>query len=266
VPLPDAYRGIYRGDNTATSYANHIDQRITEVEAKGRKLAGFIAEPIVSCGGQIELPQGYLNQAYAAVRKAGGLCISDEVQVGVGRTGSTWWGFELHDVIPDIVTIGKPLGNGHPLAAVVCTQEVAEAFANGMEYFNTFGGNPVSCAIGTEVIRIVKDEKLRENALSIGNYLKAGLTELSAKYPVIGQVRGQGLFLGIELVDSELNPLPEKAAYLTNRMREMSVLMSTDGKDNNVLKIKPPMVFSQENAIELLERLEIIFQEDFMVN
>ena len=265
VPLPDAYRGLYQGEDCGDKYAAHIQEQVGNIQAKGRNVAGFICESIISCGGQIELPEGYLKTAYQAVRNAGGLCISDEVQVGVGRVGKVFWGFQLHNVIPDIVTIGKPIGNGHPLAAVVCTREVADAFANGMEYFNTFGGNPVSCAIGREVLRVVKDEKLQENALEVGEYLKSELEALSKDFPIIGEVRGQGLFLGFELVDQEKKPLKEKAAYLANRMKDLGILMSTDGKDVNVLKIKPPMVFSKENAEELIKRLKVIFAEDFMM-
>ena len=149
---------------------------------------------------------------------------------------------------------------------MVCTKEVAEKFANGMEYFNTFGGNPVSCAIGREVLRVVKDEKLQENSSLVGNYLKVELQKLQSVFPIIGNVRGQGLFLGFELVDSQKNPLPEKATYIANRMKDFAILMSTDGKDNNALKIKPPVVFSIENANELLFRLKEIFQEDFMLD
>jgi 4-aminobutyrate aminotransferase-like enzyme len=167
-------------------------------------------------------------------------------------------------VVPDIVTIGKPIGNGHPLAAVVCTRKVADAFANGMEYFNTFGGNPVSCAIGLEVLRVVADERLQENARSTGEYLKAGLRDLQKRFPVIGDVRGQGLFLGFELVDDRCRPLGGQAEYLANRMRDLGILMSTDGRDHNVLKIKPPMVFSRANADELLCRLETVLNEDAM--
>jgi len=169
-------------------------------------------------------------------------------------------------VIPDIVTIGKPIGNGHPLAAVVCTKQVADAFANGMEYFNTFGGNPVSCAIGLEVLKVIKDENLQFNVLETGSYLKDELNNLKSHFPIIGDVRGQGLFLGIELTDKNKNPLTKKAKYLINRMKELGILMSTDGKDNNVLKIKPPMVFSKENADELIFRLKTIFLEDFMTS
>ena len=210
------------------------------------------------------MPQGFLPKAYGLIREAGGVCISDEVQTGCGRMGKTFWGFQLHNVVPDIVTIGKPLGNGHPVAVVVCTQEVAEKFANGMEYFNTFGGNPVSCAIATEVLRVVKREKLQENALEVGEFLKDELKKLSDEYPIIGDVRGQGLFLGIEMVDHNLDPLAEQTDYLANRMKDHGILMSIDGPDHNVLKIKPPIVFSKENAKELLFYLRKILAEDFM--
>lgn len=265
VPLPDVYRGLYTGDNGGSKYAEHVQEQIEKIQAKGRNVAGFICESILSCGGQIELPNDYLKIAYEAVRKAGGLCIADEVQVGCGRVGSHFWGFQLHGVVPDIVTIGKPIGNGHPLAAVICTQKVAYSFSNGMEYFSTFGGNPVSSAIGREVLRVIKDELLQENALRIGNYLKDGLRKLQKEFPIIGDIRGQGLFLGFELTDKNKNPLTEQASYLATRMKDFAILMSTDGKDNNVLKVKPPMVFSQENADELLFRLKKIFKEDFMV-
>lgn len=264
VPLPDAFRGLYQGENTALKYASHVQAQIDIVKSKRRNIAGFICESIISCGGQIELPKHYLAIAYQTVRQAGGLCMADEVQVGCGRVGSHFWGFQLHDVIPDIVTIGKPIGNGHPLAAVVCTPKVADAFTNGMEYFNTFGGNPVSCAIGTEVLQVIKDEGLQENAQRVGSYLKDGLQKLKQEFPIIGDVRGQGLFLGFELADENKLPLSEQAAYLANRMKDLGILMSTDGKDDNVLKIKPPMVFSKSNADELLWRLKTVFQEDFM--
>lgn len=263
-PLPDKFRGRYRGENTGKHYAEEVQKQIENVHSKNRGVAAFIIEPIISCGGQIELPKGFLRQAYQYVRKAGGLCISDEVQTGCGRMGSTFWGFELHDVVPDIVTIGKPLGNGHPVAAVVCTQEVADKFANGMEYFNTFGGNPVSCAIAAAVLQTVKREKLQENAVEVGAYLKTELKALSKEFPIIGDVRGQGLFLGIELVDTHLNPLAAQTTYLANRMKDYGILMSTDGPDHNVLKIKPPMVFTKENAKELLFYLRKIAAEDFM--
>ena len=263
-PLPDAFRGKYRGENTVEKYSEEVQKQIDIIQQKGRGVGAFIIEPIISCGGQVELPEGFLEKSYAMIREAGGLCISDEVQTGCGRMGKTFWGFQLHDVIPDIVTIGKPLGNGHPIAAVACTRAVADKFANGMEYFNTFGGNPVSCAIGTEVLRTVKREKLQENALKIGEFLKAELKVLAKEFPIIGDVRGQGLFLGIELVDTHMKPLAIQTDYLANRMKDHGILMSVDGPDHNVLKIKPPMVFNEDNAKELIFRLRQIFAEDFM--
>lgn len=265
-PLPDAFRGKYKGKNTGEHYAEEVKLQIDLVQKTGRNIAAFIIEPIISCGGQIELPKNFLKDAYKHTRKAGGLCISDEVQTGCGRMGKTWWGFQLYDVVPDIVTMGKPLGNGHPLAAVACTQEVASAFANGMEFFNTFGGNPVSCAIGIEVLQTIKQEKLRENALLIGGFLKDELKKLSKEFPIIGDVRGQGLFLGIELVDKNMNPLAEQTDYLVNRMKYFGVLMSTDGPDHNVIKIKPPMVFTKNNAKALIFYLKKILAEDFMLS
>jgi len=267
VPLPDSYRGKYRGkySETGSKYAKHIKEQIEVVESKGRGIAGFIAESIVSCGGQIVLPDNYLKEAFQLVRDAGGVCIADEVQVGFGRVGKHFWGFQLQDVVPDIVTMGKPIGNGHPLAAVACTQQIADAFANGMEYFNTFGGNPVSCAIGKEALQIIDDEKLQQNALNVGEFLKSELENLQKQFTLIGDIRGEGLFLGIELIeDKKLTPATEKAAYLANRMKEMGILMSTDGPDINVLKIKPPICFNKENAQELLYRLEKVLNEDFM--
>ena len=265
-PLPDSFRGKYRGKNTAIKYVKEVQKCITDIHKKGVGVGAFIVEPIISCGGQIELPEGFLSEAYKAIRKAGGLCISDEVQVGCGRLGKTFWGFQLHNVIPDIITIGKPLGNGHPIAAVVCTQEVANSFANGMEYFNTFGGNPVSCAIGTEVLQTVKRDKLQDKALEVGSFIKNELNKLKKDFSIIGDVRGIGFFLGIELVDSQKIPLPKQTSYLVNRMKEQGILMSSDGPDQNVLKIKPPMVFSFVDAKELIRCLKIVLKEDFMTN
>ncbi|MCH2022237.1 MAG: aminotransferase class III-fold pyridoxal phosphate-dependent enzyme [Saprospiraceae bacterium] len=264
IPLPDCFRGKYRGKNTGLRYAEHVLEQINNIKHKGRGLAGFIIEPIISCGGQVVLPKEFLSKAYEHVRNAGGYCISDEVQVGCGRMGTTFWGFELYDVIPDIITIGKPIGNGHPLGAVVCTREIADKFANGMEYFNTFGGNPVSCAIGKVVLDTIKKEKLQENALKVGEYLKKALLKLAKKHPVIADIRGHGLFLGIELTDKMLNPIPEKVSYLANRMKEEGVLMSVDGPNHNVLKIKPPIIFNRKNAEELIKILTKIMKEDFM--
>ncbi len=266
VPLPDTFRGRYRGEDTSAKYAAHVQKAIDEIHRQGRAPAGFIAESVLSCGGQIVLPEGYLQQAYAAVRAAGGLCIADEVQVGFGRVGSHFWGFELQGVVPDIVTLGKPIGNGHPMAAVVCTRDVADAFANGMEYFSTFGGNPVSCAIGQAVLDVIAEEGLQQQAEEVGAYLRQNLLELQQQFPLIGEVRGPGLFQGFELVypGDNLQPAAAQAAYLANRMRLHGVLMSTDGPDYNVLKIKPPMCFNHKNVDMMVTLLEKVFQEESM--
>jgi 4-aminobutyrate aminotransferase-like enzyme len=182
------------------------------------------------------------------------------VQIGLGRVGSHYWGFELQNVIPDIITVGKPLGNGHPIAAVITTPDIAAVFNNGMEYFNSFGGNPVSCAIAMSVLNVIEKEKLQQNALSVGNYLLSGLNILKEKFEFIGDVRGKGLFIGLELVKNRktLDPVPEKAKEIINKMKEIRILISTDGPFNNVLKIKPPMVFSMENAQQIIQSLEEI--------
>jgi len=199
------------------------------------------------------------------VRNSGGVCIADEVQVGFGRVGTHFWGFETQGVVPDIVTMGKPIGNGHPLAAVVTTPEIAASFNNGMEYFNTFGGNPVSCAIGLAVLDVIEEERLQENALQVGRYLMNRLRVLMEKHALIGDVRGLGLFIGIELVlgRESLKPSDAQASYIANRMRERGILLSTDGPFHNMLKIKPPMVFTEKNADFLVGVLDEILEEDF---
>jgi 4-aminobutyrate aminotransferase-like enzyme/Ser/Thr protein kinase RdoA (MazF antagonist) len=263
VPMPDVYRGTYKsGDQQAgKKYAHYVE---AAVQQRQGEVAAFICESLLGCGGQIVLPDGYLKEAYRHVRNAGGVCIADEVQVGFGRVGTHFWGFETQDVVPDIVTMGKPMGNGHPLAAVVTTPEIAASFNNGMEYFNTFGGNPVSCAIGLAVLDVIADEQLQANALEVGQHLMEGLRKLMDKYPLIGDVRGLGLFAGIELVldRATLAPAAAQAAYIANRMRERGILLSTDGPFHNVLKIKPPLVFTAANADFLVTTLDELLKED----
>jgi len=267
VPMPDVYRGRYRRNDPQAGkrYADYVEETIRQREQQQSQVGTFICESLLGCGGQIVLPDGYLKEAYRHVRDVGGICIADEVQVGFGRVGTHFWGFETQDVVPDIVTMGKPIGNGHPLAAVVTTPEIADSFNNGMEYFNTFGGNPVSCAIGMAVLDVIADEQLQANALGVGNHLMAGLRNLMQEHSLIGDVRGLGLFVGIELVlDREtLAPAPAQASYIANRMRERGILLSTDGPFHNVLKIKPPMVFTEANADFLVEMLDGILAEDF---
>jgi 4-aminobutyrate aminotransferase-like enzyme len=241
-----------------------VGEALQQIHHTGRNVAAFVCESLLGCGGQIVLPEGYLQEAYRHVRDAGGVCIADEVQVGFGRVGSHFWGFQTQGVIPDIVTMGKPIGNGHPLAAVVTTPEIAASFENGMEYFNTYGGNPVSCAVGLAVLDVMEDEKLQDNALKAGARMKAGLEQLMDKHPLIGDVRGMGLFIGVELVlDREtLAPAAAQASYIIERMKENGILLSTDGPLHNVLKIKPPLVFSEANADRLVSRLDKILAED----
>jgi 4-aminobutyrate aminotransferase-like enzyme/Ser/Thr protein kinase RdoA (MazF antagonist) len=214
--------------------------------------AAFFCESALSCAGQVILRPGYLREAYEAIRAAGGVCVADEVQTGFGRAGSHFWMFETQDVVPDIVTLGKPIGNGHPMGAVITTPAIAESFANGMEYFNTFGGNPVSCAVGLAVLDVIRDERLQENASEVGKYLMRGLGDLQQRHPAITDVRGLGLFLGFELTNGEI------ADNLVNDMKERGVLLSTDGPLHNVIKIKPPIVFSRADAGLLLDRLDTV--------
>ncbi|MEI6613845.1 MAG: aminotransferase class III-fold pyridoxal phosphate-dependent enzyme [Chrysiogenales bacterium] len=267
VPLADVYRGPYKaGDAQAgIKYAGHVKDVIDLLHKQGRAPAGFIAESCPSVGGQIFFPQGYLPEVYRHIRQAGGICIADEVQTGYGRIGSHFYAFEKQGVVPDIVVLGKPIGNGHPLSAVITTVEIAAAFDNGMEFFSTFGGNPVSCAIGETVLRIVQEEHLMEHALVVGEQLIAGLKPFVERYPIVGDVRGSGLFLGIELVKDRrtLQPAAEEAAFIVNRMRELGILIGSDGPLHNVLKIRPPMPFNKENADFLLTTLDRVLAENF---
>lgn len=268
VPTPDVYRGLYRKGmpELGKRYASHVQQAVAAVATRGLPPTTFICESLMGCAGQIVLPEGFLAEAYKAVHEGGGVCIADEVQVGFGRVGTHFWGFQTQGVVPDIVTLGKPIGNGFPLAAVIATPEIAGAFATGMEYFNTFGGNPVACAVGLAVLEVIAEERLQENALRVGTYLKGALTDLMARHAIIGDVRGEGLFLGVELVvDREtLTPAREHAAYVVERMKDVGVLIGRDGPFANVLKIKPPLVFTTQDAERLVAALDQVLGEDFV--
>ncbi|MDP7359018.1 MAG: aminotransferase class III-fold pyridoxal phosphate-dependent enzyme, partial [Pseudomonadales bacterium] len=246
VSTPDTYRGGV----TVADLAAGVGQVIGAAASGGRPIAAFFAESLLSCGGQIPLPDGYLAAAFEHVRAAGGVCIADEVQVGFGRVGDAMWGFELQGVVPDIVVMGKPIGNGHPLGAVVCTREVAEAFDSGMEFFSTFGGNPVSAAVGMAVLDVIELESLQGRAAELGARFIAGLEDLRGRHAIIGDVRGRGLFLGVELVrDHEtLEPAADEASAIVNAMKHRGVLLATDGPLHNVIKIKPPMVLSEDDV------------------
>ncbi len=251
APQPDPHR---RDDPQAgPEYARAVAEILDYV-----KPATFIAESLPSVGGQVVFPPGYLAEVYKYVRAAGGVCIADEVQVGFGRLGEWFWGFEMQKVIPDIVVLGKPMGNGFPLAGVVTTREIAAKFDNGMEFFSTFGGNPVACAAGLAVLEVLEEEELQENARIVGAHMMEGLRELSARFPVITDVRGAGLFLGIELVTGE------QASYAVNRLRDRGILAGTDGPRHNVIKLRPPLIFSEEDADFFISVFAGILDEDFM--
>ena len=267
IPIPDTYRGPYKADDPQAGYqyAQCAIRAIEQIKRSGRSPAAFIAESCPSVAGQIFFPDNYLSQVYEHVRAAGGLCIADDVQTGYGRTGTHFYAFEAHGVVPDIVVLGKPIGNGHPIGVVITRPEIAAAFNNGMEFFSTFGGNTVSCAIGMAVLDVVLEERLQDHALHVGDYLLDGLRRFEVDYPLVGNVRGSGLFLGVELVQhpETLEPATEEAAFIANRMRELGVLLGTDGLAHNVIKIRPPMPFSIEDADLLLKAMEQILWEDF---
>ncbi len=268
VAMPDDYRGPFRRPDPERGrrFAALIEGAIAEAQGRASGPAAFISESLLSCGGQIELPPGYLEAAYALVREAGALCICDEVQVGLGRVGSHFWGFETQGVVPDIVTMGKPMGNGHPLGAVVTTPEIAQSFANGMEYFNTFGGNPVSCAVGLAVLQVIEEEGLQGHALDVGSHMRERLLSLEDQHLAVGDVRGRGLFLGVELVSDLDSRTPHSgiAEYVVERMKHHGILLSTDGSDNNVIKIKPPLVFDRCDADRVVEVMDRVLSEDYV--
>jgi 4-aminobutyrate aminotransferase-like enzyme/Ser/Thr protein kinase RdoA (MazF antagonist) len=257
VPLPDGYRGRHKGQGRAAGEAYAADLARVLAEA-GEPVAAFLTESFQSCGGQIVPPDGYLASAFRQVRAAGGVCICDEVQTGFGRAGSHFWAFETQGAVPDIVVMGKPIGNGHPMGAVVTSREIAASFANGMEFFSTFGGNPVSCAIGLAVLDVIRDEGLQARALELGTRFLDGLRSLMARRPLIGDVRGQGLFLGIELVRDRttLEPAADEATELVNRMAARGILLATDGVFHNVIKIKPPMVLTADDVDMAIRALD----------
>lgn len=264
TPAPDCYRGQYgRGRASAApdagaSYAALLDDAIGELERRGRRPAAFFVDTIYTSDGIHIAPSGYLDGAWRRVRAAGGLCIADEVQAGLGRTGEYFWGFEQQGVVPDIVTLGKPMGNGHPLAAVVTTPAIARAFAAGRYYFNTFGGNPVSCAAGLAVLEVLERERLQENARATGRYLGQELEALAARHELIGDVRGSGLFRGVELVRDRntREPASDAAHAVVNGLRRNGVLVGRTGLASNVLKIRPPLVFSRDNVTTLVAALD----------
>ncbi len=256
---PDPYDGRFRGAGTGADYALDVATAFERAAGDGRPAGTFIAEALLGCAGQVDPPEGYLQAAYAATRAAGGVCIADEVQIGFGRMGDAFWGFETQGAVPDIVTMGKPIGNGHPLGAVVTTPEIAESFATGMEYFNTFGGNPVSCVVGSAVLDVIEDDDLQEHARVVGERLAEGFADLAARHEVIGDSRGHGLFRGVALVTdrSTHEPATGLARTLIRRLKdEEQILLSVEGPGDNVLKLKPPLPFSTTDADRLLDALD----------
>ena len=265
VDVADDYRGRYRRDDPARAvkYAAQVGVAIERIKAKGGKLAGFIAETFPSVGGQIIPPKGYLPAVYEHIRAAGGVCIADEVQTGLGRLGEYYFGFEEQGARPDIVVLGKPIGNGHPIGVVVTTRAISEAFAQGPEYFSTFGGSTLSCRIGAEVLDIVEDESLMENARLMGARLLAGLRALQDKHAVIGDVRGYGLFIGVDLVSDKgaRTPATNVADYVKNRMRAHRILLGCEGPFDNILKIRPPLTIDEEGVDMILSVLADVLAE-----
>jgi len=258
VPVPDPYRGPHTGDDAGERYAAYVREAIDSLRSRGIEFTAFIIDTIASSGGVVSPPPGYLSTVAAIVRDAGGLFIADEVQPGFGRTGSNFWGYQADGFVPDIVTMGKPMGNGHPLAGVVTKSGIVDEFAARGRYFNTFGGNPVSCAAGLAVLDVIEQEGLQQNALEVGGHLVDGLWRLADKHDSIGDVRGSGFFLGLELVEDRDTRKPATALtrIVVNDLRDRGLLTGSIGPDANILKLRCPMVFSRENADYALEIID----------
>ena len=259
---PDPYRGPWGRDDpeAGSKYAADIEN-LMQFATPGR-VAGFVAESIQGVGGTVVYPDGFLENAYNYIRRAGGVCIADEVQTGFGRTGTHYWGFETQGVIPDIVTLAKGIGNGVPLAAVVTTPDIAQFLADRI-HFNTFGGNPVSCAVGKAVLEVIDRENLQKNCLDMGALIMKGLGKLMSRHDVIGDVRGKGLMIGVELVKDRKTkePAGDECARIFERARELGLLIGKGGFYGNVLRIKPPMCISRTDVNFLIEVLDMAFSE-----
>jgi len=259
VPWPDSYRTIggLQGDALADAYVDEVRAAIASFEDNGIRLAGMLVCPIFANEGLPDVPPGYLAKAVSCVREAGGVYIADEVQAGFGRTGK-WWGYQQSGVVPDIVTLGKPMGAGHPISGVVARGELLDNYRRHEMYFNTFGGNPVSCAVAKTVIDVIDDERLVDNAATVGEYVLQGFTELKSRHEIVGDVRGAGLFFGIDLVSDRRTrePATAEARAVVNTMRHKGILMSRIGEHDNVLKLRPPLCFSKENADFLIPVLD----------
>lgn len=254
VPSPDPYRDELDADD----YANHLREAVDTLRQRGVRPAAFVIDTIISSGGVVTPPPDYLANAATIIRDAGGLFVADEVQPGFARTGEHFWGFERDDVVPDIVTVGKPMGNGHPVAATIARSELVDEFAKHSSYFNTFGGNPVSCAAGLAVLDVIENEGLQENALETGRYLSDGLAKLAEKHEAIGDVRGSGFFKAVELVSDRETKAPDArlTSNVVNALRDHGILTGSIGLHDNILKLRPPMVFTRENAEHFLNTFD----------
>ena len=261
---PNTYRGPHRAedDNLADFYAKKVDDAIASLKARGTGLAAAMLDLSFDSNGILIPPEGYLSQVTEKVRAAGGLVICDEVQAGYCRMGSYWWGFERYGVDPDIVTLGKPMGAGHPVAAVVTTREIASKFADIDSYFNTFGGNPVSAAVAAAVIDEIDDNNLLKNVTEVGAHLQVGLEKLGQQYDFVGNIQGSGLFWGLDLVQDPKSKEPmtrDQLRHIVTLLKDEGVLMGNTGRYGNCLKIRPPLVFSKENADQALAALQKVF-------
>jgi 4-aminobutyrate aminotransferase-like enzyme len=265
VTIPDRYRGRfgYGVPDAGARYAADVQRVVDELAASATPPAAFIAESLMGTAGPIVHPDGYLARAFEHARASGAFCIADEVQVGFGRLGHSFWGFEDQGVIPDIVTMGKPIGNGHPLAAVATTREIADAFDTGMKYFNTFGGNPVSCEVGLAVLDEIDRGGLQQHAADVGEYLRARLNGLQEAHPAIGDVRGRGLYIGVDLISDRSRKTPDAplARRVSEQMKDEGVIVIPTGTHDNVLKVKPPMVFSRTDADHFTETLDRVLRD-----
>nr|WP_233837563.1 aspartate aminotransferase family protein [Paraburkholderia sp. ZP32-5] len=261
VPAPDPLRGD--AADVGATFAKHVQSAIDDLKRHGIKVAALIVDTIFSSDGVYADPAGFLAPAVDVVRRAGGVFIADEVQPGFGRTGDAMWGFQRHGVVPDLVIMGKPMGNGLPIAGLVAKPEVLKDFALRARYFNTFGGNPVSCAAGLAVLEVLEREQLQQNAKTVGRYMMQGLDELAKRYRQIGQVRGAGFFIGVDLVkDRETHePDPAFAIRLVNGLKKRFILIGASGPEGHVLKIRPPLPFSRENADEFLNAVDDTLRE-----
>lgn len=257
VPIPDTYWGQegVAAEDLADFYVKQIQKAIDEFSAEGIKLAGMLMCPDFANEGLLNLPEGFMAKAVSVIKANGGVFIADEVQAGFGRSGKHWWAHQKYGVVPDIITMGKPMGNGHPIGGVVARGELIDQFGESSMYFNTFGGNPVSCAVGMAVLDVLQEERLLQNAIDTGAYVTDGLKSLQKNHDVMGQVRDLGMFFGIEMV-RDGRPAPEIARRVVNHMRNNGVLISTIGENNSILKLRPAMTFQPEQADILFEALD----------